>query len=463
MRDKYHTGQDFEHISAARLWIRENTNTYQNKKILRKLFYSDWWKNQNGNFGIIADLVLNCIHDSKEAFCSMSRDTISRHTGVPEKTVEYNIQKMLGIGLLKYHTIPSKRNSKYKSKLLIFNTSFNPLAPKYISAKDTKKLTATKVTKSVQKLPENLINNLLQKDVVENGTFKLFADVPLEPKKNEKKKRRPKILFTIKQIESGLLAGLGKRDFFGLNPCFQSLSLLMGSHGFKFDVLPCDSRKRLQLNKYGLEYEKLDMTGKVMYLINHFEDNPKHGVMIRVPENHVMVDLDSKESFEIMLGNNYHGGLIFQSPRGGKILFKLPESYKIDFTYDSTEFHFAGRHDCILGHGYKILSLLAAETYSDKMLDGLEKKLPLPSKKLVDISTSQGKIPKGCRNDFLFRKGRSLKCKGTVNYSDLFEALCQINKDMFDSPLPIHEVDDLAKHCLKYKNQEGFDYKNSGF
>lgn len=426
--EKYSYGCDFQNISQARAYLKQNQNAYQNRKVLRKFFMTDWWKSQKGNFEIVMDFILNVIHDSKEGFCSMSRDTISRHTGIPEKTVEYQIQKAIKIKLLKLHTIPSRRNTFNKSKILQFNISFNP------NAKKEKLGKLKSITYTTTKLQEAKKNT----------------------KKNVAKKLRPQNIFTDKQIDAGLLAGLKKRDFFRMDTLLQALSLLMGSHGLKFDVLPCQ-KKKLQLNKYGLNYEELDLTGKVMYLINHFEDTKHAGIMIRVPEGYVLIDADSTETGEKLLMENYHGGFIIKTPRGLKVLCRLPQSYEINFNIKDVEFHLAGRHDCVLGTGYKILSMLEPSEFDSEWFNNFEKS-EIRLKKSVDISEVTGKIEVGFRNDFLFRKGRSLKCKGVDDYSSLFEILSAINRENFDKPLPLHEVDDLTRHCLKYRNRLDFYY-----
>lgn len=398
--------------TQARSWATLNQDLNKAKDLIREIRESGYCDYLGSNCGMVLNYVLRVMLSSKDATFYASRDRVSKDIGIPEKTVEYNIKKLIKLGIFETQKFVCYRNKKNFRNCLTINMNFRRKFKKYLS--EAQELESTKNLK-------------------ENGLPSICEAVQ-------------------KQDYATLCAGVVPRPASELS-CFErAVSLLCGLHGVRVSVRPVLGKRDVKCFD-GRLYSRLSRNEKISALREIIE-NQGGGFSITVPEGYVMVDCDTKPSFELGLMENYLGGFIVESPRGGKFLLKLRNNPLPKSTSD-VEFHGAGRRAVCGGTGYKFLAmsepaLFKKETNLTKT--GKIRKV-FDSSQLANISAKE--VESGSRNEYLFRLGRSLKNSG-FSYEYILEVLVAKNSE-FAVGLPATEVSYLAKHCVRYRNR--YDWK----
>lgn len=381
----------------AKQWATVNQDIKAEKDFIRCLRENNPFKS---NAQMTLDFVLRTMLCSDSATYSFSYEKASLETGIPPKTIEYNLKKFLRLGIVKEERFPCRKDRSKLGRILTVNLDYKPKVKKILKEK---------------KLREK--NLLLQSRDRENQSSDLSCDSLLS------------------------FGGVAGRDFFSLGVFGQAVSLLSGAHGVRCSVYPSIG-KAVDLYWQGINYSTLTISQKVLWLSKGVS-----GLAIKVPKGMVLIDCDSEEAFEEALAEYYCGGFIVKSPRGGKILVRLGDN-KIPRNRTDVEFHGAGRLCTIAGDGYKFLSMDGIGNFKPQS-NLTERGKVRKSFDLTRLATSV--VEEGSRNEYLFRLGRSMKAQG-FSAETVGEVLRRKNAS-FSVALPKSELEYLCYHVFKYRNR----------
>ena len=252
----------------ARQWATTHQDLNKARDFIREMRENSYCDYLGSNCGLVLKYVLGVMQGSTDATFFASRDRVALDTGIHEKTVEYNIKKLIKLGIFNVQPFINYRNPNQVRKCLTINPKFR----------------------------------------------KTFLKTHGTEPKILSKKQLPQATRVHKQGIESIRKALASSDVAKLSTSDRAVGLLLGVWGVRCMVYPGDGKELIR----GVSelYKSLDIFSKILFLKKHI-DELGGGFAIKVPAKHMILDCDTKESFEISFMENYLGGMLVKSYRGG--------------------------------------------------------------------------------------------------------------------------------------------------
>lgn len=238
---------------------------------------------------------------------------------------------------------------------------------------------------------------------------------------------------------------------------FDRASLIENYILSKWDVVPFEPRGKRPLANLSYRNWKLKSDGQK---IDYFLSNPTLNLGLVVPDYFTVIDCDSIETANNFCAKfeNFKNTLTVRTARGFQFYFQADEVLKTSVkVLPDTDIRCAGSYGVLppsvhpSGISYKWSNVALPENLPVEFrrewrrnyfqCQGAEEKFSLPSQ-----------IPKGTRNDVLFRFGRSLRAKGKNSF-EIADELSEVNKFRCQPPLAGGELEKLIRHIWEHPDR----------